>query len=222
MIIGFAIQSFGRHLDKEETTVVTYAILNKIPYKLCHRFEDVPEGFIPCGKVEWCEHFLPKEKTIPNYYPEFLKDHLFRKVWYTEKWPLGKKVFIKPADRHKRFTGFITSGTYKKKKRGPYWCSEVVKFVNEWRYYIADGKVMAGEWYWGDEINTPDAPALSIELPNDYCAALDFGMLNTGEFALIEANSPYACGWYGRIDSKSKAYVEWLEKGWAYLTADQL
>ena len=115
-IKGFAIQSFQKNMDKEETAVVTYAILNEIPYKLCHRFEDVPEGYIPCGKVEWCEHFLPKERIVPNYFPDFLQDRLCRKVWRTDKWPLGQKVFIKPADRHKRYDGRFTTGTYSKKK----------------------------------------------------------------------------------------------------------
>ena len=218
---GFAIQSFQKNMDKEETAVVTYAILNDIPYKLCHRFEDVPEGYIPCGKVEWCEHFLPKERTIPNYFPDFLQDRLCRKVWQTDKWPLGQKVFIKPADRHKRYDGRITTGTYSKKKRGPHWCSEIVKFVNEWRYYVADGQVLAAEWYWGDEVNTPPAPPLSlfqIDIPEDYCGALDFGTLSTGAFALVEANSPYACGWYGKVDGQSGVYAEWLAKGWQYLT----
>jgi ATP-grasp domain, R2K clade family 3 len=215
---GFAIQAFSKRLDKEEIAVTTYAILNKIPYKLCRRFDDVPEGFIPCGKVEWCDQFLPKEKTIPNYYPDFLKDYLYRKVWFAEKWPLGQKVFIKPGDRHKRFTGFISSTTYRRKIAGPFWCSDIVKFVNEWRYYVTSGKVVASEWYFGDEINTPDAPVLNIEIPADYCGALDFGILSTGEFALVEANAPYACGWYGKVDEKSHVYVEWLIKGWENLT----
>jgi hypothetical protein len=32
--------------------------------------------------------------------------------------------------------------------------------------------------------------------------------------ALVEANSPYACGWYGKQDD---LYVEWLVKGWDFL-----
>jgi hypothetical protein len=215
-IKGFAIQPLSiPSLDKEQTAVTTYAVLNKIPYKFCKRKEEAPEGFIPCGNVDWCENFLPREKTIPDYYPEFLKNSLFRKVWRADKWPLGERVFIKPADRHKRFTGFITTGSYRKKKRGPYWCSDVVKFTNEWRYYVADGIILTGEWYSGDEVNTPDAPTLNMQIPKGYCGALDFGSLISGELALVEANSPYACGWYGK---DFKLYAEWLVKGWQYLT----
>jgi len=216
-IKGFALQSalVNSFSNKEETAIITYCAINKIPWKLCNRPEDVPEGYIPSGNVDWCEKFLPKEKTVPNYYPEFLKDYLFRRVWWTDHWPLGERVFIKPADRHKRFTGLLTTGGYRKKKKGPYWCSEIVKFTNEWRYYVAEGKILTGEWYDGDEVNTPDAPALNIEIPETYHGTLDFGTLTTGELALVEAHPPYACGWYGK---DHKLYVEWLVKGWKYLT----
>ena len=221
MVPGFALQSHlvkSLSLNREENAIIIYCILNKIPYKLCNRPEDRPLDYIPCGNVDWCEKFLPYEKKIPDYYPEFLKDHLFRNVWKTDTWPLGKKVFIKPADKHKRFTGFCTTGGYRKKKKGPYWCSDIVKFSNEWRYYVADGKILTGEWYDGDEELTPDAPELNLSIPEGYCGALDFGMLTTGQLALIEANSPYACGWYGKKDS---LYVDWVIKGWKYLIGEK-
>lgn len=215
-IVGFALQSTSREsCDQEETAIITRCILKKIPYKRCVRPDQVPEGFIPCGTVEWCGNFLAPEKTVPDYYPDFLQDHLFRKVWKTDEWPLGRRVFVKPADRHKRFNGLVTNGGYRKKKCGPYWCSEVVSFKEEWRYYVADGEVLTGEWYDGDEINTPDAPELNVDIPADFCGALDFGLLSTGELALVEAQPPYACGWYGKDHD---LYLEWLAKGWDYLT----
>jgi hypothetical protein len=211
---GFAIQRHN-HFGKEETAVIEYSILNKIPYKLFTKYEEVPKGYIPIGNVEWCEKFLPKEITIPDYYPNFLKDYLYRKVWKTDTWPLGQKVFIKPSDKHKRFSGFNTYGTYRKKKKPPFWCSDIVSFNNEWRYYVSNGKILTGEWYEGDQVNTPEAPKLEIEIPKGYCGALDFGTLKSGELALVEANSPYACGWYGK---DNKIYAEWIVKGWEYLT----
>jgi len=211
-IVGFALQKYK--VSAEEKAVINYCILKDIPYKICPTPNEVPSDYIPVGNLNWCEKFLPKEVTIPDYYPEFLKDFLFRKVWKADKWPLGERVFIKPADRHKRFTGFITTGGYSKKKKGPYWCSDIVHFINEWRYYVADGKVLTGEWYSGDEVNMPDAPVLDIKIPQDFCGVIDFGMTNTGKFALVESQPPYACGWYGKDD---KLFVEWLIKGWAYL-----
>lgn len=215
---GFTLQKH-KSAGKEETAVVTYCALNRIPFRVFSAKDPIPDGFIPVGSVEWCEKSLPKTVTTPDYYPDFLQGYLHRKVWRTDKWPLGQKVFIKPSDQHKRFTGFCTSGTYRKKKKGPYWCSEIVSFTNEWRYYVADGKILTGEWYWGDDVNTPDAPALDVTIPAGFCGALDFGALATGELALVEAHPPYACGWYG---VNHKLYVEWVIRGWAYLITPQV
>jgi hypothetical protein len=212
-IIKFALH---KNIDrgKEEKAVISHCILNRLPYMYFSKIEDVPHDYIPVGNLKWVEKFLHPNIVIPDYYPEFLKDYLFRKVWRTDKWPVNEKVFIKPADFHKRFTGFCTTGGYRKKKKGPYWCSEIVHFINEWRYYVADGKILTGEWYDGDEVNTPDAPDLGIKIPERFCGAIDFGVTNQGKLALVESQPPYACGWYGKND---KLYVEWLVKGWDYL-----
>jgi hypothetical protein len=167
------------------------------------------EGYVPCGSIPWMAQILGN--ITPDYYPEYLKDYLNRKVWETDKWPLGKKVFIKPADAHKRFNGFITYGTYRKKKRGPYWCSDIVHFENEWRYYVAHGKVVVAEWYKGGEKEKPEAPSIDhIGLSEDLFATLDFGTVD-GKLTLVESHEPLAAGWYGTDHDK---YAEWLAAGW--------
>jgi len=135
-IKGFVIQK--GYQGKEELAVGIYCTLNNIPFKKIENPKDAPLYYTPCGSVEWCMQILGQEIT-PDYYPDFLKDHLHRKIWETEKWPLGQKVFIKPSKKYKRFTGLITNGGYRGKKKGPYWCSEIVRFDNEWRYYVANG-----------------------------------------------------------------------------------
>ena len=92
--------------------------------------EDIEKDYVPCGSVEWCLHLLDK-KIVPDYYPEWLQGSLHRKVWQSDEWILGRKLFVKPSDRYKRFTGFVTTGTYSKKKKPPFWYSEVITFVNE-------------------------------------------------------------------------------------------
>lgn len=200
----------------EANKLMAYCMLKDIPFKRITIKDELPEGFVPSGSVEWSEQLLGFVSE-PDYYPDWLQNHLHRKVWKADKWPLGEKVFIKPADKHKRFNGLVTNGGWKGKKKGPYWCSEVVSFVNEWRYYVADGKVLCGEWYDG-QIDEPDAPELNIKIPCGYCGALDFGMTNKGHFALVEAQPPYACGWYGVRQEKIELYYEWLVKGWKYMT----
>lgn len=185
------------------------------------------DGEVPLGSVEWTQKILGR-LVEPDYFPDFLKDHIHRKVWRADKWPIGTRCFIKPAKGHKLWKAKVYSGRgYAGKKPGPYLCSEVVRFRNEYRYYVSDGKVLSGWWYWGDSQDTeqqhegdmpPDAPQLAaIEFPDGYCGAVDFGELwETGELALIEANAPFSCGWYG--DHKHVMdYVEFLSKGWEYL-----
>ena len=209
----------GFALTKEDSSVEARAIF--YVKTLIQNFDIIrvnindkcPEDYVPSGGVEWCLKSLGK-KVIPNYFPDFLRDHLYRNVWKTDKWPLGKKVFIKPAEHYKKFTGFITTGTYSKKKKGPFWCSDVVKFVNEWRYYVTNGKIVCGEWYWGDHENTPPAPEFTINIPESFSGTLDFGMTNKNDFALIEAHHPFACGWYGK---QHELYVQWLIDGWKYM-----
>ena len=207
---GFCLVSGD--LSLEAKCVIKYCLmrdilLRKVPDKGCR----CPDDLVPSGSVEWCLKSL--DPYVPDYYPEWLSAHLHRKVWRTDKWPL-EKVFIKPSDKDKRFTGFVTSGTYRKKKKGPFWCSEIVQFENEWRYYIAEGRILCGEWYCGDDINMPAAPELDLDIPPGYCGAVDFGRLKTGELALVEANASFACGWYGK---KDELYMKWLVDGWNYI-----
>ena len=102
-IEGFAIQHGDN--SKEAQCVCLYANYYKIPRKSFRKAIDVPNGWVPCGSVEWAESILGKP-IKPDYYPDFLSSWVKRKVWEQEKWPFGNRVFIKPSDRHKRFTGF--------------------------------------------------------------------------------------------------------------------
>lgn len=193
------------HLSCMDTNI---PILKLDHNKLC------PIDYVPCGSVEWCLKSLGTPVT-PNYYPTWLKDHLHRKVWKSDEWILGEKLFVKPSDKHKRFTGFCTFGTYRKKKKRPYWYSEIVNFTNEWRYYITHGQIVFSEWYYGDEVNTPNAPTLDVNIPDTFSGTLDFGTLDNGKLALVEAHEPFGCGWYGRMEND--IYAQWLADGWRYM-----
>jgi len=208
----FAIQ-FSDQASKEACAIIQYCIMEQYPYKFIRDINNIPDGHIPVGSVEYCIKALGSE-VVPDYYPEFLSSCFHRKIYKTDEWPIRRRVFIKPADRYKRFTGFVTSGGAKDDHTGPYWCSEVVDFLNEWRYYISNGEVLAAEWYAGEEDKMPDAPKLCVKIPSDYCGAIDFGEISTGQFALVEAQHPFACGWYGK---DYKAYAKWIVDGWEYM-----
>ena len=207
---GFAIQK--THCNWEGKSLAFVGCLQQIPYRFFYDTEQIPEGWIPSGTVPWVSSIIG-EIIIPNYFPNFLHPYVTRRIWTEEKWPL-KKVFIKPADRHKRFTGFITSGTYRKSKRGPFWCSEILSFQNEWRYYVAYGKLIGAYWYWGVNDDPIDAPKIDITWPENWCGTADFGTLPNGKIELVESHPPFACGWYGK---KHDEYAEFLTLGWKWL-----
>lgn len=172
---------------------------------------------IPVGSVEFVESFLNRNIT-PDYWPDFLEKYLHRKVlkWTTNP-PSG--WFVKPACGYKLFDGHIlTEKLFQLKPRGVYSASEIVKFDNEWRYYVADGEVLATGWYSGDDDNKP-APELNIEWPKGYCGAVDFGETEKG-ITLVEAHHPYACGWYCGLNDY-EIYVDWIKKGWKYMQAHE-
>ena len=212
---GFVFRT-GTNSDHEVCTVALWASAHKIPWRFQGLSDPLPDpNWVPVGTVDFVERHLGRG-VPPDYFPSFLSSWVKRRVWTTDKWPYGERVFIKPADRHKRFTGFITKGGWKGKKRGSYVCSEIVRFTNEWRYYVANGKLVTARWYWGDDVNTPPAPSIDVEWPADWCGTADFGTYEDGTIALVEANSPFSTGWYGS-QLEGEPYVGWLLSGWDWL-----
>jgi hypothetical protein len=221
---GFAVRPFDTSVEAER--LIAFCLKNGIPYKEIKKGK-CPPDLVPCGSLKWCLESLER-LVIPDYYPTWLSPYFNRRIWFSKKWPL-ERVFIKPADTYKRFDGFITSGTYSGKKATPFWCSEVVQFGNEWRYYVTEGKVVCSGWYWNSKVvdlpslsaeksSAPPAPNIShIEIPHSFSGTLDFGDCN-GSLTLVEAHHPIACGWYGP-PCDDRLYFQWLVDGWRTLRA---
>ncbi len=206
---GFAIQR--GQCEWEGKCLIYVGIYHKIPSRLIYDAKDVIEGWVPSGTVQWVSKIIG-ENIIPDYFPNFLSRWITRKVWRDNKWP-GKNIFLKPADKYKRFDGFITDEMSKRKK-GPFWCSEIVNFQNEWRWYIAYGEVIGAYWYKGILDEPVEAPTLDITWPKNWCGAVDFGILENGKIELIESHHPFACGWYGK---KHEEYAKFLTLGWKWI-----
>jgi hypothetical protein len=145
--------------DGKETATILFSYEKE---DISHSARDKYFDFqIPVGSVEFVEQFIGQRK--PFYYPTFLQDWFKRKIWYSDSWP-EQKCFIKPADRHKRFDAQILTDLRRPRGFGggspteiyvaPYWCSEIVHFKEEWRYYVANGEVLAAYWYLGEEKDT--------------------------------------------------------------------
>lgn len=171
-------------------------------------------GLIPIGDVPYCEAVFGTQPHIKDFYPEFLRSYYRRMIdvsGITSRLSGGMQagLFIKDATQWKSEFGARIS------KEGerltvPHWWSEVVEFVDEWRYYVADGRIIASGWYQGENEDAT-APAIDVEWPTGFSGAVDFGTLRDGRVALVEAHAPFACGWYG---DDPNLFAEWQEIAW--------
>jgi hypothetical protein len=200
------------HGQREQLQAIMGCTKLGIPWRMSKEFGNADECHV--GSVEWCQEamgFAPR----PEFYPTWASRWLHRRISFSFGCavnPAGR-LFGKPWSGYKIAPARIF-------ETGDYipdgWVgSEVVNFVQEWRYYIADGELLAAGWYDGSNDDEP-APKLDIQWPSGWCGAADFGRLDTGEIALVECHHPYACGNYLEAD-ECEAWVMWLEIGWASL-----
>ena len=171
----------------------------------------------------------------PNDYPESLKSFLCRRVWKSTLGEVercffgdpGPPVFVKPAARRKNFTGRVvgSSGDFMHfgaaSRRQEVWCSELVSWKSEFRVYVIDDEIVGVDHYAGDPDVFPDLSVIQQallayrkagEAPSAY--GIDFGVLGTGECALVEVNDGYALGAY---HVAAKPYTDLIVKRWQEL-----
>lgn len=141
----------------------------------------------------------------------------------------GGPLFVKPADDWKRFTGFVAeyADDYRfagVSRRLPVWVSEPVHFVSEWRAYVANHAVRAIKFadHGGDGAVRPDEGAIAQavaalaaagQAPAGY--VVDFGVLDTGQTALVELNDGFSFGAYDGLDAE--ILFEVLDARWREL-----
>ncbi|WP_330180316.1 ATP-grasp domain-containing protein [Nocardia sp. NBC_01503] len=172
---------------------------------------------------------------VPDDYPISLREFLRRRVWVSTLGEIERELdtgsapatFVKPADRRKSFTGAIcyserdvaAFGNVSRRQR--VWCSEVVRWAAEYRVYVVDQRIVAIDHYDGEPTTPLDMKVVTAAIttyrnsgtaPAAY--GIDFGVLTTGETALVEANDGYALGAYA-IDADS--YTELIMRRWAEL-----
>jgi hypothetical protein len=154
----------------------------------------------------------------PDDYPECLRAFLRRRVWETRLDAVREQVygmdfrpfFMKPKDRLKRFTGILVesyddlSPLYNISKHTSVYCSEVVRWRTEYRVFVIKGSIRGIRHYCGDPSVTLDEAAIqsairALEESGKAISAygIDFGVLESGETALIEANDGFSLGSYG-------------------------
>lgn len=165
-------------------------------------------GEIPIGSVEFCRDAFGEHRL--DFYPEFLNNWLHRQVSRVSSGHLLVPRFVKDATAWKSDWVSRVMPAGSALAEGDWWVSEPVTFMQEWRYYVANGEVVTTGWYAGEDDNE-SAPALDIEWPDGFSGAVDFGRLDTDEIALVEAHAPFACGWYGEGHAD---YARWCAEAW--------
>jgi ATP-grasp domain, R2K clade family 2 len=155
---------------------------------------------------------------VPDDYPECLRAFLRRRVWETRLDKVRERVyrgdfhpfFIKPKSQLKRFTGRVIESCYdlspvsNVSQQTPVYCSEVVQWRTEYRIFVINGAVRGVRHYRGDPMVTLDEAetlyAISaLESSGKAATAygIDFGVLESGETALVELNDGFSLGSYG-------------------------
>ena len=200
----------------------------------------------PIGSVEFVRKAMEvagiKEPKI-NPYPITDEKYLHRKV---KKRAVEKSFyrcfigFVKPTIL-KEFSGFVYDSSNKNvtddyineqrlqlfksdlesMKKYYVWTSDIVDFLAEWRYYIRNKKIVGYARYDDneEEIQEPDISLIKeyiskLKIRHPY--VLDFGILSTGETALVEYNDFWSLGLYENALSP-KDYLEMLIERFNYI-----
>jgi hypothetical protein len=193
------------------------------------------DSFI-CGDMDAMHgamKMLGIEPPVVDDYPLALEPFFHRRVWRSSMAQLenrldsGEEVFVKPAGRRKLFTGRVfaaPSDLYHLSgvsRQEPLWCSDVVDWLAEYRVYVVEHQPLIVAHYAGDDRQSLDMQtvhaalkAYSSTAPAAY--GIDFGVLESGQTALVEANDGYALGAY-QIDAAP--YAKLLFSRWSELLA---
>jgi hypothetical protein len=172
---------------------------------------------------------------LPHDYPASLSDFLHRRVWrstlgaleFSLREGMSRSIFAKPANRCKRFTGCVfdaesdldrVAGV---SRREELLCADVVTWLSEYRVYVVNSEIRSIDWYAGDREIAIDPSVVrsaisALDAAGESYAgyAIDFGVLATGETALVEMNDGFALGAYS-IDSSN--YTDLLWARWEQL-----
>jgi hypothetical protein len=178
------------------------------------------------GSVDFCRAALGDREPAAIDYPGPITYALKRGVYSCCAGIFQRNSFVKPM-RTKAFEAQVI-GDEVRSAPEPYWASEIVKFVAEWRvYFFSCGLISVCRYDDGSETHNREQTRASFfasELAQDWrahhqapCAfALDVGLLDDGRMALVEANDFWALGYYSGCDRK--AYTQSLADRWAEMT----
>eukprot|EP01083_Nonionella_stella_P307820 1083354_1 len=170
---------------------------------------------------------------VPDTYPICFKDLYHRKIQKVQfrqcLWE-NTPFFIKPCSNDKSFYATkviqdcdLKCLSYRISPCDDVYCCELVQFVNEFRLFVGDHKLFAMQEsshyiLSSNVIQTKDPPRdfiaqILIVNPFSHCV-IDVGMLENGQWAIVEVNPPFALSSYGLNIAK---YFDYCTSAWAMI-----
>jgi hypothetical protein len=223
---AFIQEEGGGQLRHEEKLVVEGLQLRGIPFELytekriLRRQLPLTETSLVVGDMP-CTYGAMKQLGIPipeaNTYPASLVGFMHRRTWHSTVGQLrtdvsdgaGRAIFAKPTNRQKVFTGAVFADLadlywlHKVSHRQPIICAESVRWLTEYRVYVCEGAILSVDFYDGDASIKPDLERVEAAIRRLTDAgeayagyAIDFGVLSSGETALVEMNDGFSVGAY--------------------------
>lgn len=237
------LQDLGQATLRREDRLVADALTRRgIPHatylykRLARRQVPLSRDCFLTGDWDCIHAALPQlgvEVPAPDDYPASLAPWLRRRVWRSTLADVERALrdgefgalFVKPATRQKRFTGRVVSSTYEAValgaygRREPVVCAEVVRWRSEHRVYVIGDDIVAVDRYDGDgalDLGVVREALATLRSAGESYAAfgIDFGVLDTGETALVERNDGVALGAY---EIAAEPYTELLMTRWREL-----
>lgn len=242
----------GIKLAPEQQLVLEHAQRNGIPVayasakQLLSKRVLLHTGQVPVGGISFVRAALQQfglSVPTPDCYPAALRQHLHRELTLSTLGAVQARqaagadaVFVKPAERLKRFTGFVMAdpqdyrlATVSRSLR--VWVASAVVWRAEWRVYVVDGRPELIAFYSGDHGVAPSTVVIDA-MVSEYAGAggpagyaLDVGVLDSGTItpkggatALVEVNDGFSLGAYGGVSAE--VYANLLTVRWNELLQD--
>jgi hypothetical protein len=185
------------------------------------------------GALKQLKRTVPLSNTYPNslsiFYGRTMKKYTLSDIRSRMVLGMCSATFIKPADNHKTFTGFVARSDVdlyhiaSVSGRTPIWAVEPVHFLSEYRYYVNKGCIVHAAHYDGDPDVQPNDVVVhniidTLSRANDHTPtayAVDIGVLTTGNTVVVEVNEGYSLGAYN--DPPPALYFDLLWTRWSQL-----
>lgn len=174
-------------------------------------------------------------RDIDGQPPDEIREFYGRRLWATTMeevrahWHEGRRVFVKPLNVTKAFTGFVTTGTlsdFTATSTLPddfeVLCSEPVEFISEYRLFVNRGMIIDCRRYRGDyrrvvDVDTTATAILAAFKSAPISWALDLGLTADGRTLIVEVGDAYSLGCYGM---PAIPYAQMIIDRWEEMVGD--